>query len=656
VVIASTAFYVPLRVSVWHALALVIALAAMEFLPPLRRRQLRNSIWLVLGPIAAAVLLFLAYLSLWGLPVFFAGLLFVVAATSPPPRPAGGELLTVTRRARWTRTLRTRTAGTLAASLFVIVPICWVAKWSHHSPEDECGHGDGDACAVLGYRSWLSGDFGVAVVYDKRACEHGSSRGCNNWGAALATGTGGIGRDVPRALALYRQACFGGEAKGCSNLAQAYSEGLVSLPKDPSQIEALTREAGKLRDRGCSAGKGWNCREKAIAIGNDPRARALFQKACDLDDPTACSAVGDAFERDAEPLERVTKEQNRARAAYYYRRGCDLGDPRGCESLARHFEMGVGAPLSSKYARTYYRRACDGGRASACERLGRMVTSEEPVDENLGTALFRKACLLGVPNACGVYASRLRKAGDADPQEAATFSRRACDGGISWACTDLGISLASGSADLTASASLYERACNGHDADGCERLADLTMTGGGGIPADAPKAIGLHALGCRYGNRSECDAALRAYRGGRDYGSASDLLRQLCDSGHAESCSELAQMFETGVLGSKPDDDTAEPLYAGACDAGNAFACARVGAMQMLGRGHLQRNETRAAALFQRSCELGDSSGCAAWGAALADGRGVVENRLAAGKYLRQGCAEGDSSACAKLKALGIDP
>jgi uncharacterized protein len=120
-----------------------------------------------------------------------------------------------------------------------------------------CDAHDADACANLGF-AYEQGDGGLAKDLDKarawyaNACTAGNGRGCYNLGtswdregpgrdavkavAALSDGCerrwapacndlayayqhgeGGLARDEPRALALYKKACDGGNALGCKN-------------------------------------------------------------------------------------------------------------------------------------------------------------------------------------------------------------------------------------------------------------------------------------------------------------------------------------------------------------------------------------------------------------------------------------------------------
>ena len=56
------------------------------------------------------------------------------------------------------------------------------------------------------------------------------------------------------------------------------------------------------------------------------------------------------------------------RAAALYKKACDASDMRGCAMLGSVYETGTGAPKDPVQASALYRRACAGGVQKACER------------------------------------------------------------------------------------------------------------------------------------------------------------------------------------------------------------------------------------------------------------------------------------------------
>jgi TPR repeat protein len=123
-------------------------------------------------------------------------------------------------------------------------------------------------------------------------------------------------------------------------------------------------------ERECDAGSADRCRRLAASYTfgqggvakNETHATALYEHACDMNDPSACMFAGQMNE-----YARGTTKDDRA-AARFYERACDLRWPPGCYNLAIMFERGTGVPLDEQKAADLYEAACDGGAVTSCER------------------------------------------------------------------------------------------------------------------------------------------------------------------------------------------------------------------------------------------------------------------------------------------------
>jgi TPR repeat protein len=123
-------------------------------------------------------------------------------------------------------------------------------------------------------------------------------------------------------------------------------------------------------ERECDAGSADRCRRLAGSYSfgqggvdkDETHAAALYQHACEMNDPSACVFAGQM----SEYARGVTKDY--ARAARFYEKACDVRWPPGCYNLAIMFERGNGVPHDDQKAADLYEAACDGGALTSCEK------------------------------------------------------------------------------------------------------------------------------------------------------------------------------------------------------------------------------------------------------------------------------------------------
>ena len=118
----------------------------------------------------------------------------------------------------------------------------------------------------------------AAKLFDE-ACQKGSLPGCSAHAAMLEAGDI-IGRDLPRARALYEKTCAGGIAADCYTLGRL-------VQKDPNG----RKPAFDLFSKGCTGNIPAACHEVAQAwdTGREPmKALPFYQKACTGGVAAAC--------------------------------------------------------------------------------------------------------------------------------------------------------------------------------------------------------------------------------------------------------------------------------------------------------------------------------------------------------------------------------
>ncbi len=124
-------------------------------------------------------------------------------------------------------------------------------------------------------------------------------------------------------------------------------------------------EVATCRDA-CQRGDAKACREwgTLLAIGDRVerdlgKSTTAFQRACRLDDMTACTLLGVAW------MTRGPRRADAQRGRRLLERPCERGQPQACHALGMSFDN---AGEASR-AQHYFKRACDLGAEQACRRL-----------------------------------------------------------------------------------------------------------------------------------------------------------------------------------------------------------------------------------------------------------------------------------------------
>ncbi len=214
---------------------------------------------------------------------------------------------------------------------------------------------------------------------------------------------------------------------------------------------------------------------------DEPKAAALFKKACDLGHSDACVAIG------AWSAEGRGVPKDALRAAAYQSRGCALGNGMACYNLGLSYERGQGVPMDISKAANLWRQACSAGDPNGCRWLGELKRTgrfDGTRDAASGLKLIERGCEGEVAEYC-VEAGNMHLAGEGTPK------------------------------DLAAAKKLYERACSLPYLD-CSGLARLHEAGEG-VPKDPRRAAELYQKGCDRGSRwhlaaTHCAAAARLLR------------------------------------------------------------------------------------------------------------------------------------------------
>lgn len=147
-----------------------------------------------------------------------------------------------------------------------------------------CAAGDQDACLRGAQLAQAAQDMALLATFSETGCKHGNLISCSDIGMMTITGATPQG-DLGRAVELVTQGCDGGYFRACANLGYIYFTG-TGVAQD---IGA----AARYYQLGCDGGSAAACGNLGLMVLDGQvranlSADALFDRACDLGDPTAC--------------------------------------------------------------------------------------------------------------------------------------------------------------------------------------------------------------------------------------------------------------------------------------------------------------------------------------------------------------------------------
>lgn len=330
---------------------------------------------------------------------------------------------------------------------------------------------------------------------------------------------------------------------------------------------------------------------------------SLYQQACEAADPTACFRA--AWLTDSSYEDACSRGSAEACAAYGYvlmnekkdeavevlERACDRGSGAGCTHLAYLYVTGSLVPKNDIRALDFYTRGCSYGDARGCYNMGVLHDRGRGASMSAARAVtaYEKACAAGVSMAC-TNAGFLYERGLGamkDPPRAAEMYRRGCEGSPCEAsnivgCVNLGKAYRDGTGvpkDAARAAEIFRTTCERKvDADDEEsRIRACVLFGafqisGLGVPEDVEAGLARSEDGCARGDALGCFnvAANHAFR--KDFTRAAEFYAKACDGDDAESCYELAVLYDE-AKGVAYDPSRSATLFRRACDGGFAKAC-----------------------------------------------------------------------------------
>ncbi|MEM1161342.1 MAG: hypothetical protein AAGJ28_10445, partial [Pseudomonadota bacterium] len=300
----------------------------------------------------------------------------------------------------------------------------------------------------------------------------------------------------------------------------------------------------------------------------------------------------------------------------------------------------------AKPGATAARQACAANDASGCTRLADLYLAEKDGERQaIGPHLLARACALGHATAC-LRAGELKR-----DHTSADLYRQACNGGLDAGCVAFGQQASAPAKDRIAA---LTDACENGGGQSCLFLAAVyaranilqQRSSGLAQDRDIAKAVRLLKRACFLRHADACTHLARETDGksGNDYfdieqqdpDTAKDLFHEGCQLGSAWGCSQVAYLFQYGIVFPK-DLDRALLAARRACDIASHYCEAMTGIEVTLARRDLTREH-------------------GALDAALIDRMdGVRATHTGRVRRARDRCKSGDLSACVRLgRAYGV--
>jgi TPR repeat protein len=227
-------------------------------------------------------------------------------------------------------------------------------------------------------------------------------------------------------VALYRKACDSGSSDGCNSLGVVYIEG-----RDGVKVDLA--EADRWLARACDLGSPAGCGNLGFRLRGQDEVRAigLLTKACDGSWWEGCYWLADIYagsDHEDPPL-----------AVQILTKACKGGHERSCGSLGILYQLGKGVAVDKKKANTLYEGACEADVTFACAFWASAMVAADaaPKDVERARKIFPKGCTDDFPFGCFVYGAACANGqlGDDYVDRAMDLERRACEHGYGDACT-----------------------------------------------------------------------------------------------------------------------------------------------------------------------------------------------------------------------------
>lgn len=399
------------------------------------------------------------------------------------------------------------------------------------------------------------GDFSEAIERLNAEAGRGDKQAQFALGRIYAEGSG-VAVSLPKAEEYYRKAAAGGQIEAQTDLAilllksQRAEEAIDWLRKAArSNVPRAMVLLGNLSLTGTGMSKNpadaklWL--EKAAAAGeaeameslslmhengegfekNPAKALALLEQAA------AKKSVKALLRLAVISMEGRGTAKDTKKALEYFNRASDLGSVEAWTALGSLHETGQGVGKNLPQAVIWYNKAAEAGDPNAALKLGVLYSQggEGIVqDDKKAIECFERSAGRGQVVAMynlGTYYEKGRGV-TADPDTSLKWHLKSATGGLGLAQREIGLRYREGRGlpkDSVAAISWLGRAASSGDALGAPALADMLLTGEGGMPPDPKNAMAILTRASELGLPAAQVKLAEVYASGAD--GRADLIR-----------------------------------------------------------------------------------------------------------------------------------
>ena len=227
-----------------------------------------------------------------------------------------------------------------------------------------CKLGNGDGCNTVAYLHYtaakgITWSATIAADYYKKGCDKHSAMSCANTAELYRYGIA-IPRDPAAAAKLYKQVCDDGSGFGCAGYGHYLATGEGGVTRDVKTAEKLLRDACKQEtSEACIELADLLAATKTGTVAEIAELRGqgvtITERNAE-DNPEYMWRMG-VFYRDG-----VAKPKDLVKAREWFAKSCDKYDPLGCLDAGKAF-----AAIDRDRARVYFANACGSRIQEACD-------------------------------------------------------------------------------------------------------------------------------------------------------------------------------------------------------------------------------------------------------------------------------------------------
>jgi TPR repeat protein len=495
-------------------------------------------------------------------------------------------------------------------------------------------------------------DFAKARARFDWACDHEYLTGCTDLAMMTILEQGSADEHGPKhaseAFAELERMCGRGDDKACYELGVLFGRG-EKVERDLARAEALFTQLCEHDGANACVMLG---RLHHNTIDQHDKALASYLKACDSRSMEGCFSAASLL-----AMEPSIKDEPRARALT--EKACAGKHPSACEQLAWMLERGFGGPVDVAGARTVYQSSCDAGAHAACLRLARSYLGE-PDTRAQGLARLDALCMQAKPPpeqpSAGETAS-----GTKQPRE----RKSETETGIS-ACSELARHYSARDPevrDLGKARTYYERGCALEDGYSCVILGGDLLDGREFEP-DPAQGLALLERACKLEQRSACTSfavglvEAPAPHADPDRGLA--LLDAACRTeGESSACRDLTRLYHYGTQSLLSNPSKAVEYAELQCFADattdlrksqQSWACHEAASIRQRSKDPALWDGAKIVAAYERACELESAYSCGRLAELYENGTlaSVPADPAKAKAFHAKACAHGQTRSCGK--------